>query len=79
MISAMSVLGFVAVLAQMSIIELVVILVVAGVGLYLLNTKVPMSPGWKTAINVIVIIIVGLIVLSAFGILGDLHQSVPKL
>ena len=52
----------------MDLIQLIVLLVVVGVILWLINTYVPMQPPIKTIINVIVILVLCLWLLSAFGI-----------
>lgn len=51
------------------LISLLVTLMIVGVLLYLLNTLVPMDPRIKTAINVIVLLVVFLYVLGCFGVL----------
>ncbi len=53
----------------MSIIGLLLVLVVIGVGLYLLNQNVPMAPPIKTIINVVVVLAVVIWLLNAFGLL----------
>ena len=53
----------------MPIISLIIVLAIIGVGLYLLNTYVPMAPPIKTIINVVAVIAVILWLLSAFGLL----------
>jgi hypothetical protein len=63
----------------MTIIGLVVILVILGVIGWLVNTKAPISAGFKLLINIVLIVIASLIVLKAFGLLGDLDMQVPKL
>jgi len=52
----------------MDLIQLIVLLTVVGVILWLVNTYVPMAPPFKTIINVIVILVLCLWLLSAFGI-----------
>jgi hypothetical protein len=54
----------------MTLIGLVVVLVIVGVGLYLLNAVVPMDPKIKTILNAVVVIAVLLWLLEAFGLLG---------
>lgn len=54
----------------MSLVGLLILLVVIGVGLYLLNTYVPMAAPIKTVINVVVVLIVIVWLLQAFGLLG---------
>jgi len=64
----------------MSLIGLIVALAVVGVVLWLVNSKVPMDPGIKTIINIVVLIVVVLFVLQAFGILGSLQTiQVPRI
>lgn len=60
----------------MSLITLVVILVIVGVCLYLVETYVPMSPPIKTVIRVVVVLVLVLWLLQAFGVVGP---SVPRL
>jgi hypothetical protein len=49
-------------------IELIIVLVIVGLGLYLLNTYVPMAAPVKTILNVVVILILLLYILRVFGI-----------
>lgn len=60
----------------MSIIGVLVLLVVIGVGLYLLNTYVPMAAPIKTIINVVVILLVIIWLLQIFGLFSG---TVPRL
>ena len=57
----------------MSLISLVVLLVVVGILLWLVNTKIPMDANIKTIINVVVIVVVVIWLLGLFGILPDLN------
>lgn len=50
---------------------LIVLLVFIGIGLWLINTKIPMDSTIKTIVNVVVILFVLLILLQAFGLLGS--------
>jgi hypothetical protein len=52
----------------MDLIQLLLVLVVAGVVLWLINTYIPMQPPIKTIINVVVVLILCLWLLQAFGI-----------
>lgn len=61
----------------MTIIGLLVLLVIIGVGLYLLNTYVPMAAPIKTIINVVVLLVVALWVLEAFGVLPAMTLGAP--
>jgi hypothetical protein len=54
----------------MTFLGLILLLVLFGVGLYLLNQYVPMAAPIKTIINVVVIIAVVVWLLQAFGVVG---------
>jgi hypothetical protein len=54
----------------MTIVSLLVTLVIVGVLLYLLNTVIPMDGKIKTIINVVVVLVVCVWLLEAFGVLG---------
>ncbi len=56
----------------MSLISLVIILIVVGVLLWLVNTMIPMDGKIKTIINVVVVLVVCLWLLQAFGLVGSL-------
>ena len=60
----------------MDLVSLLIVLVVAGVCLYLVNTYVPMAPPIKTVINVVVILVIVLWLLRAFGLTASypLHR-----
>jgi hypothetical protein len=49
-------------------IEVLILLVVAGVVLWLVNTYIPMAPPIKTVINVLVVLILVVWLLNVFGI-----------
>lgn len=53
----------------MSLITIVIVLVVVGFLLWLINTYIPMASPIKTILNLVVIIVVVLWLLSAFGII----------
>lgn len=61
----------------MSLIGLVVALILLGVGLYLVNTLIPMDARIKTLLNVLVIVVVVLWILSAFGLFS--MGPIPRL
>lgn len=48
--------------------SLIIVLILVGVGLYLLNTMVPMDSKIKTVINVLILLCVFLYVVEAFGL-----------
>ena len=58
----------------MPLIHVVIVLVVAGVILWLINTYLPMDAKIKTILNIVVVIVVVLWLLSAFGVLGSLSN-----
>lgn len=60
----------------MSILSLLVGLLVIGVGLYLVNTVIPIDPKIKTIINAVVVLIVVIWLLHAFGVLSG---PIPRL
>ena len=56
----------------MPLINLIIILVVIGAGLWAINKYIPMAAPMKKILNVVVIIIVVLWLLRVFGIIGSL-------
>ena len=52
----------------MPLITVVLVLIVTGIGLWLVNTYVPMAGSIKTILNVVVVIVVCVWVLQAFGL-----------
>jgi hypothetical protein len=52
----------------MSIITILLVLIVAGVLLWLVNSYIPMDSKIKTILNVVVVIIVIIWLLKAFGV-----------
>ena len=64
----------------MSLISLVVTLIIVGVLLWLVNTYIPMDGKIKKILNIVVVIVVVLWLLYAFGILGRAGDiRVPQL
>ena len=57
----------------MSLISIIVVLIVVGVLLYLVNTMIPMDAKIKTIINIVVVLVVCLWLLQAFGVLGHIN------
>lgn len=55
----------------MSLIQLVIILVVVGVILWAINNYIPMQANIKKILNIVVVIVVILFLLNAFGIIGS--------
>lgn len=56
----------------MPLVQLVIVLVVFGVLLWAINNYIPMDATIKKILNVVVILVVVLFVLSAFGILDSM-------
>jgi hypothetical protein len=54
----------------MPLLNIVVILIVAGVLLYLVNRYIPMASSIKTVLNIVVVCAVCVWVLQAFGLWG---------
>ena len=54
----------------MSLLSLIVVLIVVGVLLWLVNNYVPMDGKIKSILNAVVVILVVLWLLQAFGLLG---------
>ena len=71
-LSAFGLLGSVGFYGGMPLIQLVMALVVFGVLLWVINTYIPMDGNIKKILNVVVILVVVLFVLSAFGLLGPM-------
>lgn len=56
----------------MSLISLLIVLIVVGVLLWLVNNYIPMDGKIKSILNAVVVIVVVLWLLQAFGLLGSL-------
>jgi len=56
----------------MPLINLVVVLIVVGVALWLINRFIPMASSIKAILNVVVVVAVGIWVLQAAGMWGNL-------
>jgi formate/nitrite transporter FocA (FNT family) len=62
----------------MPLVYIVLTLVVAGVLMWLINTYIPMAGGIKTLLNAVVVIVLAVWVLQAFGIWHSvLNYRVP--
>lgn len=59
----------------MSILTLILVIVAVGVLLWAVNTYVPMQPPLKTILNVLVVIVLVLWILRAFGLLAALGTA----
>ena len=58
----------------MSVLTILVVLVVAGVILYLINRYIPMDGTIKSILNIVVVILIIVWLLRVFGILGSLSS-----
>lgn len=58
----------------MPLINLVVVLIVVGVALWLVNNYIPMASSIKTILNVVVVVVVCVWVLQAFGLWGTVSN-----
>lgn len=56
----------------MPLIQLVLVLVAVGVGLWVINSYIPMQSTIKRILNVVVVVVVIAWLLSVFGLIGDL-------
>jgi hypothetical protein len=54
----------------MSLMSVVLVLIVVGVGLWLVNRYIPMDGKIKTILNIVVVVAVVLWLLYGFGVLG---------
>lgn len=52
----------------MPLIDIILVLIVTGVGLWLVNTYLPMARSIRAILNAVVVIVVCIWVLKAFGI-----------
>jgi hypothetical protein len=55
----------------MPLLNLVVMLIIVGVGLYLINRYIPMASSIKSILNVVVVVIVCVWLLQAVGLWGN--------
>jgi predicted membrane protein len=55
----------------MPLVNIVLVLIVVGVGLWLINRFIPMASSINTILNVVVVVAVGVWVLQAVGLWGD--------
>ena len=59
---------------HMPLLNVVVILIVIGVGLYLINRYIPMASSIKSILNVVVVVVVCVWLLQAVGLWGDVRN-----
>jgi hypothetical protein len=58
----------------MPLLTIVIVLIVVGLLLWLVNTYIPMDSKIRSILNAVVVIIVVLWLLQAFGLLGSLNN-----
>ncbi len=58
----------------MPLLNLVVMLIIVGVGLYLINRYIPMASSIKTILNVVVVVVVCIWLLQAVGLWGRMSS-----
>ena len=56
----------------MPLLNIVVMLIVVGVGLYLINRFIPMASSIKSILNVVVVVVVSVWLLKVFGLWSSL-------
>jgi hypothetical protein len=59
---------------RMPLITVIVVLVVVGAALWAINTYIPMAKPVKTILNVVVVVILCLWLLQAFGLLDSIRS-----
>ena len=58
----------------MPLLNVVVMLIVVGIGLYLINRYIPMASSIKAILNVVVVVVVCVWLLQAVGLWGDVRN-----
>jgi hypothetical protein len=58
----------------MSILTVILVIALVGVLLWAINTYLPMQQGIKTLLNVVVVLVLIIWLLKAFGVLGSLSN-----
>lgn len=56
--------------------ELILVIVLVGVALWFVNTYVPMAQPIKTLLNVLIVLILIIWILNAFGLIGGLDRPI---
>ena len=57
---------------NMTLLNIVVILVIVGLVMWLINTYIPMAAAIKSLLNIVVFIVMLVWVLQAFGLIGNI-------
>ena len=65
---------------SMTLINIVVVLVVAGLLMWLINTYIPMAQAIKSLLNIVVFVVVLVWLLQVFGVIGHIAGlHIPKI
>jgi hypothetical protein len=65
---------------SMPLVNIVVILVVAGLLMWLINTYIPMATSIKSLLNIVVFVVVLVWLLQIFGVIGPIQGlHIPKI
>jgi undecaprenyl pyrophosphate phosphatase UppP len=59
---------------KMPLLNVVIALIVVGVALYVINRYIPMASSIKTILNVVVVVVVCVWLLQAFGVMGGMSN-----
>jgi hypothetical protein len=62
----------------MSLLNIVVTLVIAGVALWAINAYIPMAANVKKLLNIVVVVVLVLWLLQVFGIIGSIRGVTLK-
>jgi hypothetical protein len=58
----------------MPLLNLVLMLIIVGVGLYMINRYIPMASSIKSILNVLVVVVVCVWLLQSTGLLSDMNS-----
>lgn len=58
----------------MPILNILLVIIIAGVILWLVNSYIPMQRTLKNILNIVVVILVVIWLLNVFGVLGDMRN-----
>lgn len=64
-------------MSTMTLVELILLLILIGLVLYLINTFLPLDARIKVVINVIVLMVIIILLLNAFGLINNIGR--PRL
>jgi hypothetical protein len=64
---------------EMTLVNIIVILILIGLALWLVNTYIPMAAGIKSLLNIVVFVVVLIWLLQVFELIGPLPIRIPPL